>query len=460
MKAFKKFQLPMYYKIMLSFLGLMTAFVVILIVANNMAQNNAEQYMQERLAIKVNYAIEQIVQEMDSNDWTIDDEGLIQYIVAYTQRLGIKLEVYNEKDQLIYSNAGPQKDNPVTIEKPAQGTENSTDEQYEIVYQGTSVGYVQVRTIDIRSLGKQEERFFGRNSEVFRNSIFATFLITLSVSFIVARSITVPLKKVSETAVAISDGNLKARTDVTSNTTEINELSTSINHLASTLEREDGLRKQVTSDMAHEIRTPLTSLRNFFEAFIDGVYEPNQTNMIKCHEEIIRMADLVDRLKDLATIEAMNASSHKLELNIATEVRTMCDLLMPEFKKKQMSLSSDLDDDAYVVMDQNHLRQIVSNLLTNANRYTDEGGEVGVNVSKKEGIVILSVYDTGIGMSEEDRLNIFERFYRADKSRDRATGGMGVGLTIVKTLVETYGGSIEVVSVLGEGSTFVVKLPV
>ncbi len=312
MKAFKKFQLPMYYKIMLSFLGLMTAFVVILIVANNMAQNNAEQYMQEWMAIKVNYAIEQIVQEMDSNDWTIDDEGLIQYIVAYTQRLGIKLEVYNEKDQLIYSNAGPQKDNPVTIEKPekpAQGTENSTDEQYDIVYQGTSVGYVQVRTIDIRSLGKQEERFFGRNSEVFRNSIFATFLITLSVSFIVARSITVPLKKVSETAVAISDGNLKARTDVTSNTTEINELSTSINHLASTLEREDGLRKQVTSDMAHEIRTPLTSLRNFFEAFIDGVYEPNQTNMIKCHEEIIRMADLVDRLKDLATIEAMNASN-------------------------------------------------------------------------------------------------------------------------------------------------------
>lgn len=460
LKRLKQFRLPMYYKIMLSFMGLLIALSVILSGSSWWAQKNALSLMKERMADRFEVIVEEVSETMEEEGWAILDKDFEVHMDNFARIYDVRFEVFSLDGQEVYSNL-----------KVYEATENDGrqdfgrfmpeyfEEQIPIEVYDETVGYIHVRYFDPKLMNSADVKFLGAISDVFRYAILATMVITLIASFFLARSITKPLNRVGATASEISNGNLKARTNVKSTTREIAELSDAINHMAITLEQEDRLRKQVTSDMAHEIRTPMTSLRNFFEAFIDGVYEPNTDNLTKCHGEILRMSDLVDRLKDLANIEEANLTSKPEKLDLGTELVAMCDLLMPEFDKKDMTLTCDVEESMSLTIDRNHLRQIISNLLTNANRYTDDGGQVKVTGRQGKDGVWFSVGDNGLGMSEEDRHNIFERFYRADKSRDRATGGMGVGLTIVKTLVETYGGSIEVRSELGMGSTFKVTLP-
>lgn len=466
MMRFRRKKIPMYYKIMLAFFALVIVQMGILMVGSMLAQNNAEDYYKTRLLQRYVAASSEMGSILESNNWSLEDEDFFDYFEGYAFRHELRVELFNLEGKLIYSNIDVNNGEinngirPPVLKRGefANGDDAKlVSDQVPILVNDQEVGYIEVKFYEV--IKSNDLNFFDRISDVFRYTIIATVFITLIVSFFVARSITVPLKKVSRTAGAISGGNLDARADIQSSTTEIVELSESINDLASTLKQEDILRKQVTSDMAHEIRTPLTALRNFFEAFMDGIYEPNTENMTKCHDEIIRMTDLVDRLKDLAQIEEGNISGLKEKVNLSEELATMCDLLMPAYDKKSMSLTTTMHDQVEILINRNHLRQIISNLLTNAQRYSDHGSSVEIDVFEVNDNAIFTVKDEGFGMSQEDQTSIFERFYRADKSRDRATGGMGVGLTIVKTLVERYGGTISVESEIGKGSCFKVTLP-
>ena len=452
----------MYYKIMLSFLALGIIQMIILIMGSIASQNNAASYFEERMTERYESAAKEAMSVLASNGWTLNDQGFVNYFDGYTLRHDVRLKILDLNQQVIYTNLTEEQglsrslDNNKTNNN-FRANQTVRTELIDLVVDDEKVGTMVV--LYYEDIGPKDKNYFDRMSEVFRNTIISTILMTLLASFFVARSITLPLKKVSNTALRISNGHLDARADVATKTTEIYELSESINNLGATLSREDALRKQVTSDMAHEIRTPLTALRNFFEAFIDGVYEPNESNMMKCHDEVLRMSELVDRLKELATIEEENIHSSKERVCLSEEIAIMCELLQPEYDKKSMTLTYKGDEGIHLYMNRNHLRQIISNLLTNANHYSDEGTKVHVTAIVVNEQVFIKIKDQGIGMSEEDCHNIFERFYRADKSRDRSTGGMGVGLTIVKTLVESYNGTISVESKLGIGTTFEVVLP-
>lgn len=277
------------------------------------------------------------------------------------------------------------------------------------------------------------------------------------VGIIFAKKITVPVVTVTEIADEISNGNYSVRADEKTGAAELKELSVSINNMAEKIERQETLRKQLTSDVAHELRTPLANLSAQLELITEGVVAPSPERINGISEEIERLSALVGELEKLQSIE--NSVLEKTEIDLAEVARSTAETFGTEALKNQGYTITVTGESAILCADEGKIRQVIINLLSNAVKYSPDGGRVEVAVRDCGEEVLLSVKDNGIGISAEDKPLIFERFYRTDKSRNRKTGGVGIGLTIVSAIVKAHGGKIEVKSTEGQGSTFTVTLP-
>jgi len=234
--------------------------------------------------------------------------------------------------------------------------------------------------------------------------------------------------------------------------------SGTINRLAETLGQQEVLRKRLTADVAHELRTPLATLQSHLEAMVDGIWQPNIDRLSSCHEETIRLAKLVGDLEQLARYEGENPVLDKQPFDLANLLQRIATNFAGEFRNQNVTLTVQ-PSPQLVEADEDKVSQIFVNLVANALKFTPSGGAVAITMTGTEQQVTVSVRDTGIGIAGEDLPYIFERFYRADKSRHRLTGGSGIGLAIVKSLVEAHHGSITVTSEPGRGSEFLVTLP-
>lgn len=286
----------------------------------------------------------------------------------------------------------------------------------------------------------------------------ASLGVALMIGTLMARRISNPIIKAIHVSEQISKGNYKGRIIEKSSTKEMDNLIETINNLAKALENQDMLRKRLTSDVAHELRTPLATLQSHLEAMIDGVWEPSSERLKSCHEEILRINRLVGDLEKLAKFEGDNLTLEKTEFNIKDLIVHLLSNFETEFNNKSIKYS--IEGASYTVYaDRDKISQVLVNLLSNAVKYTSNGGLITVRLTKDKEWINIHVKDTGDGISEEDLPYIFERFYRADKSRNRITGGSGIGLAIVKAIVEAHNGRISVTSKIGEGSEFVISLP-
>jgi two-component system, OmpR family, sensor histidine kinase BaeS len=344
------------------------------------------------------------------------------------------------------------------------------------------------KSLDMKSEEYIEEKFeFSKNSQKIGTLIvghFGTFTLTdedigfkatlnkshlisttvalifgLIISLVLSRQLIKPLTKLTKASNEMRNGNLGVRSKLCTNTTEIDELSKSIDYLAETLQQQESLRKRLTLDMAHEVRTPLSTLQTHMEALIDGVWEPTKERFESCYEEILRLTKLVDNLKDIAKIEQTNLNLNKEIISLSEEIDNIIQAVVPLYKKKNIGIEFYKTLDIKVVMDKDKLKQIMHNLLYNSYNYSSENGHVQVILGREKDNVFIKVKDNGIGISPKDLPFIFERFYRGDMSRSRRTGGTGIGLTIAKSLVEAHEGKIEVESKLGKGTTFTITFP-
>ena len=230
-----------------------------------------------------------------------------------------------------------------------------------------------------------------------------------------------------------------------------------LNRLAETLQQEEELRKESVADLAHELCTPVMGILARVEAAQDGVLEDEAANLSAMHDEALRLARLLDDLSALAEAERPGLLLDAEPMDLAAIARAQTRRSPPR-SPREIALATDLEP-AVVKGEPKRLEQIVVNLLSNALRYTDADGRVGVIVGRRGDQALLEVRDTGIGIAAEDLPRVFARFWRGEKSRSRDTGGAGIGLSIVKELVQAHGGTISVESTLGEGSTFRVTLP-
>ncbi len=243
---------------------------------------------------------------------------------------------------------------------------------------------------------------------------------------------------------------------------ELDQLALSFNRMADTLEQTEAMRRQLIGDVAHELRTPLTTIEGYMEGLIDGVLPANEATYQEVHREADRLKRLVNDLQELSRVEAKAYELRPQPVSIAALIETLVKRLEMQFADKGVALEIDLPDDLpQVNVDEDRIGQVLLNLTGNALQYTPEGGQVTLSAGVIENGVQISVADTGSGIPVEHLPHIFTRFYRVDKSRSRAWGGSGIGLTIAKHLVEAHGGSIWVTSEgAGMGSTFTFSLPI
>ncbi|RCX10371.1 phospho-acceptor domain-containing protein [Anaerobacterium chartisolvens] len=290
-----------------------------------------------------------------------------------------------------------------------------------------------------------------------------SLVFALVIGQVMARRLSKPIIRVIDTARMISKGHFgdSSVAEISaegSTTKEISQLITAIKDLAETLEKQELLRKRLTADVAHELRTPIATLQSHMEAMIDGIWQPDIERLKSCHEEAIRIGGLVDDLERLARYESEGLVLNRTEFDIYPLIEHILKNFESGFFSKNIALAL-YGKGELVFADRDKISQLIINLLSNALKYTPEGGSVEIRLCGDGDDVKITVKDNGAGIHEEDLPYIFERFYRADKSRNRATGGSGIGLSIAKAIAEAHGGSIEVKSEAGAGSEFTLKLP-
>jgi len=302
----------------------------------------------------------------------------------------------------------------------------------------------------------------------------AAVLLTLGIS----RRILRPVETLTAAARRMERGDLSQRVEVPSKD-EIGELARAFNAMAEGLARLEELRRNMVTDVAHELRTPLSNIRGYLEALRDGLVEPKREIIDSLYDEAMLLNRLVDDLQELSLAEAGQLRLERRPVALADVVDRAVEAVRPRAEAKGIALQVELPEDLPLVdVDPQRVGQVLGNLLSNALTHTPSGGEIvvaarwcpepsgrgpsarGLAEGARESEVALSVSDTGAGIPAEDLPYIFERFYRADKSRSRATGGTGLGLAIVKQLVEAHGGRIEVESEVGRGTQFTFTLPV
>jgi two-component system sensor histidine kinase BaeS len=265
-------------------------------------------------------------------------------------------------------------------------------------------------------------------------------MVAIVVAVILGNRLARPLREISQAARAIADGDYGARIP-RQGPEEFVSLADSFNQMAAALEEQERMRREFIANAAHELRTPLTNLQGYLEALRDGVIEPDRATFESLLEESERLVRLSASLDTLAAGDAGTAGAPR-EVDLAATIRTAVELARPSIAAAGLGLDLDIPDHLAARGDPDQLAQVIGNLLQNAIRYTPAGGRVAVRAERRPDDVLVSVSNTGDGIPAEDLPHVFERFYRVEKSRDRARGGAGIGLAIVRQLVEAAGGAV------------------
>lgn len=295
------------------------------------------------------------------------------------------------------------------------------------------------------------------------NIIFVcTLIISITIVRIMSKSISVkiskPIIELKESTENIKKGNYTNIALVDTDTKELNDLAGSVKELAHQLNKQENLRKQLTTDISHELRSPLAVIRSQIEAIRDGVLEPSDERLGRLTGEILRVTRLIDDMNELSAVENNLYEIKKIPVDLSELVTNLGEDYKVVFESKELTLEIEVERSVIIAGNEARLKQVLNNLLSNALKYT-ESGAVKVSLKRTTTDAVLVVEDTGVGISEDSLPLIFERFYRAEPSRNRSTGGAGIGLAIVKKLVEAHEGRIEVESKIGVGSRFTVFLP-
>lgn len=277
------------------------------------------------------------------------------------------------------------------------------------------------------------------------------------------RRITMPLAEVMAAADAVAEGDLSVRVGEDGRDNQFAKLAHSFNRMTAELQRSDQLRRNLTADVAHELRTPLHIIQGNLEGLLDGVYEPTAEQIGGTLEETRMLARLVDDLHILSQAEAGQLPLHLEAVAVPELLADVETSFSGQAAAKNIDLTVQVEGDPadLVIMgDMDRLDQVLSNLLVNSLRYTPQGGEVALRASRLDNTVQITVTDTGAGIPAEEQPFIFERFWRGDVSRSHAEGaGAGLGLAIAKQLVAAHGGTIAASDRATGGTCFTISIP-
>jgi len=332
------------------------------------------------------------------------------------------------------------------------------DKGVPIKLDGEIIGYL----LDTREAFRQnpsEIAFLNRVSRLLFFGAIGALLFSLLLGILLSRALTRPIRELTTATQAVAAGDLGHTVPVRSRD-ELGQLATAFNRMSGELARAQDLRRQMTADIAHELRTPLSVILGHVDALAEGVLPANADTFDVIREETTQLGRLVEDLRTLSRADAGELALNLQSISPQTLLERARAAQRPFAVEKQIELSLEVESDTpHITVDAERMAQVLGNLLSNALRYTPEGGTITLHTAAAEEGVEIRVADSGAGIEAEELPHVFNRFYRGDKSRQRETGGSGLGLAIAKSIVELHGGRIWAESERGQGATFVVWLP-
>ena len=454
-------------KLIISFTFIMIVTIIaIRFFVNTNFKNSFEKYVDDSNKTEINHLIEFDLKSIYLNgNWDIE---LIENLGIDSIRKGIAIEIYDENNNKVWSVFEDEKvlsDNTLNeISKNMQSIEkkwNSYFEEFKIDIRdisGNPVGYAYIGHYASTYYMENDVEFFYAANRIIAIIGVISIGSIIIISIIISRSIVNPISKVSKMTKFIGEGNYKNEVTYKSNISEIDDLINAINKLSNELNEQENLRKQLTGDIAHELRTPLTSIKGHLDTIIAGIWEPTNERLNSINEEVTRIANLVDELRKLAKFDTEKNNLNKEIVNLKNYIKTISYNYEGKALEKNIVIKYDLED-LEVLVDKEKFAQVIVNILSNAIKYNNGNSEIYVKTFMKDNNINISIKDSGIGIPESELKNIFERFYRVDKSRGANEKGMGVGLTISKSIVNAHGGEIKVFSEVNKGSEFIIILP-
>lgn len=296
----------------------------------------------------------------------------------------------------------------------------------------------------------------------FRNSIIIAIVISLSIGIVIAlilsTNITNPIKQISDATLKIKDGEYDIKLEE-SKIIELENLQNNIRYLSRNLKNQKYVRKQYAQDISHELRTPITNLQLYIEAIKDGVIEVDDQTLSSLLEEIHRLEGLVVNLNKSFNDNSEYFKINKKEFDLSKHIKSILETIKPRLNKLDISLIEEIKDGIIINSDKDKISQVVQNLISNAIKAIKNDGLIRVSLHEDKNNIYIDVKDNGVGISDEKKEIIFERFYRIDDARNTKINGHGLGLSISKNFVESLGGKIKLKSKPGKGSTFSVIFP-
>lgn len=440
--------------------------LVLLIVLAVVWEAQFQRYTRANLQRVAHSTAEILAREYESANrmWTHNVLSSIAASVGTPSDVGV--QVLNEEGQSIYLSLNM-----------SQYKRNTADASLELAEAGSSDSIVSsdVVTSDglvvgrVRLWVRGSNTFLTKNDADFRTNSYMAIglaaiiavLIASIIGYLISRGFADPIRRITSTARLIRNGELSARSGLTGQD-EIGQLGETFDDMATSLEKDLQLERRLTNDVAHELRTPLMAMLATVEAMQDGVLPRDDERLGTLASETRRLSRLVSAMLALSRMESGSMKFEPEKTDIVGLVRGIVSSQEQLFSDHDLRLRFVVDatkEEIFAEVDRDMLNQAVINFMSNAMRYTPEGGWVVVTVGQQRNDVWISVSDTGIGIAKEDLSRVFSRFWRSSASRERVSGGLGVGMAVTKEIADRHHGYISVESELGKGTTFTLHLP-
>lgn len=366
----------------------------------------------------------------------------------------VSIQVVDSQGNIIYDNR--------SSSAPALTNYNNIEKNTAIapiVVNGKQVGNVYVRVFGSDTLlTKPDEDFRAKSYQAITIAFIFAVVVSIAAGVMFARALVRPVSRITQTARQIAEGDYSARTGL-SGTDEISRLGSTFDRMAESIEANRQLERRLVTDVAHELRTPLMAIQSTVEAMIDGVFRADEEHLETLNSEVRRLSRLVDALLKLSRLENRSTPLEVSKVDLVEMLDAIVATHQAYVADAGLTLEYHHDPKVFVNGNADMLRQATANLISNAVRYTPEGGTISLAVKKGELMGQIVVRDTGIGLTPEEAKMVFSRFWRADPGRTRATGGLGIGLSVVKEIVDRHNGWVRVEGKPNEGACFTIYIP-
>jgi len=403
--------------------------------------------------------IELVEEIYQNNDGTIDNEDLRLIQSSINDR--VELKFVDSQGTVTWELLIKMPGGNMGMGQGRGQADNISYNTYDIINDGKNYGTLKIGRLGRYNLSEEDINFQDDLNNGILIITLISALITILISILFSNQISKPILKIKESAEKIRDKKQNWEIKEKTNTYELDELLKTINSLGKTLESQENLRIRLTSDISHELRTPLNVLQNQIEAMQDGIIETSGRELEEVRKEVLRLTELIKDIEKLVDIENYN-----IELKIEkTDIKELLKNELNKFKNAysykniSVEIADNIENQIELNIDKNKIKQVLLNLFSNAAKYSLEDVYIRGEIEETKDKVILKIIDRGIGISENSRENIFERFYREEKSRNRKTGGAGLGLSISRGILEAHNGKIYLNNQNKQETEFIIELP-